>query len=158
MRVNTRLSKFAWSLARVLTVLVLFSGAGCDNSPTLAGKWEYNEVSRTNSPNSLVDAVLVTGDAGATTSTSSMVYLLPKGAQFRVREEDDCIFAADHVKGLNIVWKKPQLLEIQYDEARILKFKNFWQTAEVQSFRHVVEIRLGPTTTDFSLPLRDRQW
>lgn len=87
-----------------------------------------------------------------------MLYLVPAGARLRVKEEGDCIFAADHIKGLNIHWKEPQLLEIQYDEARIFQFKNFWQSAEVQNFRYVLEIRLGPTATGFSLPLSDRKW
>ncbi len=159
MRLSIMLFRAARALAwRLAAALVLCLLSGCDNTSSLAGKWEYKEVKRTGSPGSLVEAVLVTGDAGATTSTSSMVYLVPAGARLEVKEEGDCIFAADHIKGLSIVWKKPQLLEIQYDEARILQFKNFWQSAHVQNFRYIVEIRLGPTATDFSLPLSDRKW
>jgi hypothetical protein len=101
---------------------------------------------------------LVTGDGGATTSELSRVYLVPAGQPLRIKAEHDCVFTADHIKALTIVWEKPQLLGIQYDEARILQFKNFWQSAEVQNFRYVVETRLKPTATDFSLPLSDRKW
>jgi len=137
-------------------LLVMCLTAGCDN--TLAGKWQYKEMSRIKSPDSRVDAVLVEGDAGATTSVLSKIYLVPARSKLQIEERADSVFAADHIKGLKIIWKQPKLLSIQYDEARILQFKNFWQNAEVQDFRYVVEVQLNPTATNFSLPLSDRQW
>lgn len=150
--------KSIWSFVSLLTALLgVCLTTGCDY--TLAGKWQYKEVSRVKSPDSQVEAVLVEGNAGATTSVVSKIYLVPAGAKLQVDERADSdLFAADHIKGLKILWKKPKLLQVQYDEARILRFKNFWYSAEVQNFRYVVEVRLDPTATDFSLPLSDRQW
>jgi hypothetical protein len=136
-------------------ILGICLALGCDY--TLAGKWEYKETNRITSPDTQVDAVLVEGDAGATTSEVSKVYLLPKGTKLELDKRSDAVFAADHVKALRITWKQSKLLQIQYEEARILQFKNFWRRAELQDFRYVVEIRLEPTASDFSLPLSDRQ-
>jgi hypothetical protein len=66
--------------------------------------------------------------------------------------------AADHLKGLKIAWLQNQLLELRYDEARISQFKNIWQSKEVRDFKYVVELRLQPTGSDFSLPFGDRNW
>ena len=68
------------------------------------------------------------------------------------------VFAADHMKNLKVLWKGPKLLQITYDEARILSFKNFWYHRDVQDFHYVVEIQLNPTSAGFSLPRGDREW
>jgi len=99
-----------------------------------------------------------TRDGGATTSNASEIYLVPAGAPARFVERADSIFGGDHVKDLKITWKDSKLLEIQYEEARILSFKNFWQSREIQNFHYVVEIRLAPIRADFSLPTTDRSW
>lgn len=125
---------------------------------SLTGKWQYKEISRFTSPDSKVDAVLVEGGGGATTSQLFMVYLVPAGTKPKLDTRTDSVFAADHIRGLKIYWKQPKLLRIQYDEARILQFINVWYTAEVEKFRYVVEVRLDPTATDFSLPPEIRQW
>ncbi len=138
-----------WSTLFLLCFIV-----GCDCS--LTGKWEYKETGRITSPDAKVDATLVEGSGGATTPKLLEVYLLPAGAKLRLNERADLVFAADHVKGLKIFWKQPKLLRIQYDEARILHFKNIWDAP--QDFRYVVEVRLDPTAADFSLPSGIRQW
>ncbi|MCO5050766.1 MAG: hypothetical protein M9920_00470 [Verrucomicrobiae bacterium] len=144
-----------WQLTALAGVCLV---AGCGDD-TLAGKWEYKEVNRFKSPDSQIEAVLVEGDAGATTSTVTSIYLVQTGGKRPSDERiNPAVFAADHIKGLKITWKQPKLLQVQYDEARILAFKNFWYSAEAQNFRYVVEIRLEPTASEFSLPLRDRQW
>ena len=105
---------------------------------------------------SVAEAVLVSGDAGATTSTIWSVYLISTGSSVNPKQRDQSLFDADHVKNLKLVWREPKLLEIQYEEARILNFRNFWYGPNVQSARHIVELRLGPSTNNFALPLRDR--
>jgi hypothetical protein len=136
---------------------------GCDRSgagPTLAGSWEYREVKRIKSPEALVEAVLLTGDAGATTASTTCLYLVPPGTRIDpVKEgENKACFVADHLSNLAVVWKGPRLIEIFYDEGRIHHFQNRWHHREVQDFRYVVELRLAPSTNEFALPAGDRIW
>ena len=151
-------------MKRILTMLTLFTSlalCGCNPSGiSLAGKWEYSEVSRIKSPDPKVEAVLLKGDAGATTATTYSLYLVPSGkrADPKSTNENRACFVADHIKNLNMVWKKSRLLQIQYEEARIIHFENLWQHRDVQDFHYVVELRLVPTTNEFSLPERDRYW
>ncbi|HEX5221098.1 MAG TPA: hypothetical protein VFZ59_16155 [Verrucomicrobiae bacterium] len=127
---------------------------GCDH--TLAGKWEYKEIARVASPDTKVEAVLTEGSAGATTSTVTSLYLVPKGGQIGKEDREKSVFDADHLKDFQIVWRESKLLDLQYSEARIFSFRNFWHANEVDSFRYVVEIRLSPASTNSSLPIRDR--
>jgi hypothetical protein len=143
-----------WSIA-ILGVCLM---AGCDKGESLAGKWEYKEISRIKSPDSLVEAVIVTGDAGATTSMRTWVYLVPTNGTIDVGDDDKALFIADHLKNFKVVWNEPKLLEIRYEEARIFKFKNYWQSREVQNFHYIVELKLVPERADFSLPIKDRMW
>jgi len=129
---------------------------GCDY--TLAGKWEYKEVARVASPDAKIEAVLTEGSAGATTSTVTSLYLVPKGGVVRKEDREKSVFDADHLKDFQIAWRESKLLDVQYSEARIMNFRNYWQANEVDNFRYVVEIRLSPASTNFSLPIRDRQW
>ncbi len=138
-----------------LSACLVLATAGCGY--TLAGKWKYTEIRRVKSPDSQIEAVLVEGDAGATTSAYSKIYLVPTGAKLEVDERADAdVFAADHLKGFNIVWKEGRLLEIQYEEARILGFRNFWYGRSVHDANYVVELQLRPATTNRALPLKDR--
>jgi hypothetical protein len=152
------------AVVRCLAVAALaFTVCGCGPSsivPNLAGEWEYKEVARIKSPEPVVEAVLLTGDAGATTATTSFLYIVPAGGRVEPKRttENDAYFVADHVKNLHVVWKSSRLLEIQYDEARIRHFKNDWCHRDVQSFHFVVELRLAPTSSEFSLPVGDRNW
>jgi hypothetical protein len=129
---------------------------GCDSGVMPAGSWEYQEIGRFKSPDSLVDAVLIEGGGGATTSTIQYVCLLPAGGRAETADREAAVFAADHVKNLGIDWRRPDLLEIGYDEARIASFRNIWYRPEVEGGRHIVEIRLAPTSSGHSLPLKDR--
>ena len=124
------------------------------------GPRKYSEVKRIKSPDSAVEAVLMTGDAGATTSTEYYLYLVPAGKRISPEKsgENPPCFEAYHVKDLNLVWKNPKLLEIQYGAAVIDQFHNLWQHREVQDFRYVVEVRLAPTSAEFSIPNQDRNW
>src|SRR5436190_5553059 len=95
--------------------------------PSLAGKWEYQEVKRIKSPDSVVEAVLLTGDAGATTATTTYLYLVPAGSRIdpnkeAQRNENKALFVADHLSKLSVVWRNPRLIEISYEEARIHHF------------------------------------
>ena len=152
------------SIVKLLAALALvFTVVGCSTprlDPSWAGHWEYEEIARIKSPDSAVEALLFTGDAGATTATTSFLYIVPTGGRIdpkKVTENSAC-FVADHVKNLNLVWKNSRLIEIQYEEARISHFRNDWCHRDVQNFHFVVELRLAPTSSEFSLPVGDRIW
>lgn len=143
-------------------IAACFALCGCHPSEvTLAGgPWQYSEVSRSKSPDSAVDAVLMSGDGGATTAREYFVYLLPAGQRTDPRNEGEnhACFKGDHLKSLKLNWRDSRLLEIQYEEARIYHFQNMWQHREVSNFQHVVELRLAPTRGDVALPPRDKLW
>jgi hypothetical protein len=138
---------------------IAFLGCSC-SPPSLAGAWEYKETARIKSPDSLVEAVLFTGDAGATTATTTYLYIVPVGGHVDPKKstENKACFAADHVKNLHVDWKSARLLDVHYDEARIDHFQNIWYHRSVQEFHYVVEVRLAPNSSEFSLPAGDRNW
>lgn len=130
-------------------IMLIFFIHGC--SPC-----RYEEVIRIKSPDGKVEAVHVKGNCGATTSFAESVFIVPIGDKTPKPKDDNEILLADHVEGINLVWREPKVLEIHYDEARIFKFTNFWQSEKVDKFSYVVEIRLIPSRKDFSLSRRDR--
>lgn len=138
---------------------MLLLGNGC-NPPSLAGRWEYQETGRIKSPDSLVEAVVFTGDAGATTSQHTFLYLVPTGGKVHPGEktEDTACLIADHLGNFHVEWEGAKLLAIHYDEARIFHFENSWSDRQIQDFHYVVELRLAPSHTGFSLPMGDRSW
>ena len=84
----------------------------------------FSEIHRYTSPDSRVDAVVVTSDAGATTSTAYHVFIVPKDATYP-KDFDVSIFTADHIEGLNVYWQGAKILKVTYKTARIFKFTNF---------------------------------
>lgn len=144
-------------LAIGMVVSTLSLGSACLN---LGGVWEYEEIERVSSPDGVVDAVLVRGDGGATTSFSYSVFLVPAATSFDqtapLFEHDRGLFVADHQEGLELVWRKPKFLEIRFAKARIFQFSNFWHSREVDDFRYTVEVRLVPTDEPSSLVERDK--
>ena len=97
------------------------------------------EVLRAPSPDNRVDAVLMEVNGGATTSYSYNLYIVPSGDN--VDGSDYPVLTADHIKGQKIHWPAPRTLEIQYDQARIFHFENFWDSREVDNFKYEVQIR-----------------
>jgi hypothetical protein len=128
--------------------LVLFLSISCSAFVS------SEEISRVSSPDSVVDAVLVEVNGGATTSTEYYLYIVPKGEKYKKGYQSLVI---DHDKGLKIFWKQDKFLVIEYDEGRILQFRNYWEAREVQNFKYVVELRLVPKTDTFSLSEEDRR-
>jgi len=55
-----------------------------------------------------------------------------------------------------MIWLQPKLLEISYDKARIFQFSNFWSSSEVEDFSYVIEIKLAPNDSLWSLTERSR--
>lgn len=122
------LIKYSFLFLAVLTI------NGCDLIETI-------EISRLKSPDSMVEAVLIRTNAGATTSYGYHLYIIPFGKKIKNEYE---VFRADRVDSLDIYWKENNFLEIKFKKAQIFNFKNFWFSKEVQNYRYIVEIRLMP--------------
>ncbi len=120
-------------------------------------EWVYKEIKRVESPDAKVDAVVVTGDAGATTTRHIFIFLVPHNGKTDEKVDESVIFVGDYVENMNIFWREPKFLEIHYDQARIFKFENNWCSSEVNDYHYLVEIRLFPQK-DYSLPLNLRMW
>ncbi|HEU0014570.1 MAG TPA: hypothetical protein VFQ45_12845 [Longimicrobium sp.] len=110
------------------------------------------EMGRTTSPDSLVDAVVTRTSVDATTPFVYRVHLLPRGG--RPGADAGASFVADQAEALQVVWTGPTLLEIRYAKARIFDFSNFWRSREVKDFRHIVELQLRPAASP-ALPAPD---
>ena len=127
---------------------------------SLFGDAHFEEIARAKSPDGLVDAVLVRGNAGATTPYTFSAFLVPSGSVFDQTSPsfkiERALFVADHQEGLELAWRAAKFLEIRYAKARVYRFTNFWQAREVQDFTYVVELRLIPTDDSSSLLERDQ--
>jgi hypothetical protein len=149
--------KFAFKTIALLSVLACICClAGCKGS--IAGAWVFHEVKRVGSREGRFEAVILTGDAGATTSTATVVRIVRAGVKIgsgRPLDSEVVLWASD-VKNLVILWKQPKLLDIHFDEARIDLFKNHAEIQRSGDVWDVIEVRLCPTSPDFSLPERDR--
>jgi hypothetical protein len=116
--------------------LLLIGLSGCDQS--------VQETMRVTSPDGKVDAIVTvsnSGAFGATTSEGYQVHVTARGAE---PEEADEQFRADHVRALRVYWKANRFLVIEYAEARIFQFSNFWSAESVDQHKYVVQIRLKP--------------
>jgi hypothetical protein len=149
--------KLDFKTTALLAVLACFCClAGCTGS--LAGDWVFHEVKRVRSPEGGFEAVILTGDAGATTSTVTVVRIVKAGEKIgsgRPADSDVVLWSGD-VKNLVVLWKHPKLVDIYFDEARIDLFKNHEEIQRSRDQWDVVEVRLCPTSSEFSLPERDR--
>lgn len=118
------------------------------------GKTSEREILRIPSPDNRVEAVLTEISGGATTSFVYNLYIVPSKTEISKKTHE--LFRADHVDEIRVFWSEVKLLKIQYREARIFHFKNFWQSEEIENYSYVVELRLEPTQSSFSLSERDR--
>ncbi len=114
---------------------------------------ERKEVARFVAPDSAVDAIVVESDCGAPCSTTYSIGVVPRG---KAPDEKGAVFSADHVDSLRVHWLEAKRLEIAYDSARIHHFSNYWQSKDVQDHRYVVEVRVAPRSTVWSLSAQDR--
>lgn len=135
----------------VMLLVIYLLALGCGK--TLSGSWQYKEISRFPSPDNVLEVVVMSADGGATTSKITEIYILPKGADSSSREKADLMFAADHINGLKVQWRTGRIITVQFDEARILAFKNYWSNPEL---RIVVEAQLAPRNPDTSLRSQDK--
>ena len=118
----------------IFSVLILVF-VGCNPLPMGV---KLTEINRYTSPDSRVDAVIVTSDAGATTSVGYHIFIVAKGDH--PKDLKFSIFSADHVVGLKVFWQQSRHLKVTYQAARIFKFTNFWQSKDVDNFQYEVKI------------------
>ncbi len=91
---------------KVISIIgVLIFSSSCLNSVS------QEELSRITSPDSLVDAVVIRINSGATASYAYKLYIVLKGKKVDSNNE---LFKADNVVDLQIRWEKPLLLAISY--------------------------------------------
>jgi len=111
------------------------------------------EVQRITSPDGTVDAVAENIDCGAPCGLAFAVSVVRKGARAS-KESARQIFLADDVVNLQLHWREPHLLDVAYDRALILEFRNvaypLAQPGNAESWRYGVEIHLSPSSSDFS--------
>src|SRR5882724_1283170 len=105
---------------------------------------DFAEAARVNSPDGKLDAVLVEDISGGPLGgVFWSVYVVPKGKTVPTEITARLFFADELTKGA-IVWSKPHLLEIHYDKASIMQFRNF--STEYENGLEYVELRLVPSS------------
>lgn len=110
---------------------------------------ELTEVQRIPSESGKVDVVVLSSDAGATTSVGTHLFLVPHG--YKVKTLKYAVLSMDHVGGLVINWNSEKELTLSFSKARIFHYTNFWQHQDVDDFKHIIEITLFPNSSN-SLP------
>lgn len=133
-----------------IACLALVLLAGCERRPStqeIAASISdvgFEELSRTASPDSAVEAVVTRVNAGATTGYGYRIDLVPRGGRVAYKPQGMQKFTADRVDSLSVRWSAPRQLEIRYAKARILDFSNFWHSRGVQNWEYIVELKLAP--------------
>jgi len=124
---------------------------------TFAGQTNTHgaEAMRITSPDCKLDAVLLEdASGGALGGVFWSVYVLPKGSAVP-KDASKRLFLADELTKGAIAWSKPHLLEIQYDKASIMQFRNISTKSET-GFEYV-ELRLVPSS-EYSLLTPEGGW
>ena len=136
--------KFTTKQILLVWCCMIFSLLSCNKFDPCQEK----EIYRKTSQDGVVDAVLVERDCGATTSVSSMIYIVKKGDTIKkqnilslFRKTQNLVFVAEHARDLEVIWTKPKLLSISYAEARIFSYTNFWNSRDVENFKYKVDIQ-----------------
>jgi hypothetical protein len=52
----------------------------------------------------------------------------------------DTVLGAESLEGESIEWVAPKVLKIKYKKARIIIFRNYWISKDVENYRYVVEV------------------
>jgi len=114
---------------------IIFLSNGCDENSVCNQK----EISRKSSPDSIVDALVIQENCGATTSYSYKVYIVPNGEN----PFNNFVFLSDKTDKLEVSWLSSKSLSITYDKARIFEYRNFWQSRKVDNSNYIVSINEG---------------
>ena len=105
------------------------------------------EVSRTPSPDSLHDVVVVSRQSMLPYSRpATEVYVVGHG--LKISHGDAPVLLAIKADGVQSVWRDDHLLEIRYAQARVNSFSSVWPA--VPNAEPIVEIRLQPPPKSLS--------
>jgi hypothetical protein len=126
--------RYRVGLRLFLVLLSISFLLSCDKSP--AG----NELQRKTSPDQRVDAVLVSKAVDATVATTLELYVVAHGQSWSGASP---LLRGDKFEGVDLIWRGRRL-DIPYKKGRIFLFTNFWNSAAVENFKYVVEVRLLP--------------
>ena len=158
---RSRVAKMSYQRFGVAIVAILssLSISACGLS-----EWEYEETNRVSSPDQAVDVVTIRGNGGATTGFVYRMFIVPRGLKFDKDatsfERQRAIFSGDHFEDFKIEWREPKLLEIQFRQARIFGFRNYWSywnpASPDENHNYVVEVKLAPLTEGSALSEEDR--
>jgi hypothetical protein len=111
------------------------------------------QVQRLTSPDGTVDAVIENINCGVPCGLDYALSVVRKGAP-PAKDSLQQVFLGDDVLNLRVRWKEPHLLEVGYDRAMILDFRNVTyplaQPGNLDSYHYGVEIQLSPSSTHFS--------
>lgn len=144
-----------WVLLGVLLAPTVLLG-GC----SLAYRYATvpQELARVTSPSGTVDAVLlkVATLEGATGDGRDDLYLVPVGERIEDSANPEKVLGIEEVdnlrRGIELHWADDGLLEIRYEAAAILDFKNFAYIPGERDEEIVVELRLEAPKGEPGLP------
>jgi hypothetical protein len=115
----------------------------------------HTERMRVTSPDGKLDAVLVQeSSGGALGGILWSVYVVPRGKS-APNDPAKRLFFADELTRASILWSRPFLIEIHYDKASIMHFRNI--STEYENGVEYAELRLVPTS-EYSLMTPDGRW
>jgi hypothetical protein len=148
---------------RALSLIVAFAAGGVaavwiprligDIADRVIFPKHREEVQRINSPDGVVDAVVERIDCGVPCGLDYAVSVVRKGAPANEELVRQTVLADDAVN-LHLHWREPHLLDVAYDRAHIVEFRNVTyplaQPGNVESWRYQVEIHLSPSSSNFS--------
>jgi hypothetical protein len=97
----------------------------------------------------MVDAVLVMRPTAVVAPDIYELYVVPHQ---RLQQERDLVLRGERFSGAHLAWNGPRLLELYYSEAFVGKFKNYWESPDVDKLKYVVEIRLVPRANGLAIP------
>ena len=109
---------------------------------------------RVTSPDRRFDALIMQGKDPDTQGPAWGVYIVSRGAKVeeggllsRMFTQPERILQASSIRGANLVWQDPHLLEVDYEGADINDFRNLWVPSSSRG-AFVVEITLHPSAKD----------
>lgn len=110
---------------------------------------------RVTSPDGRLDAVLVEDSSGgALGGVFWYLYVVPK-AKTVPSDTTKQLFVADELTKVSVVWENAHLIEIHYDKASIMHFRNI--STRYENGVEYVELRLVPSS-EYSLITPEGGW
>ncbi len=106
---------------------------------------EYDEMSRSTSPDGVLDAVTVQVNPGAMSSYIYCVYLVPHGTSASDLRREDPIFRSVHGRP-TVAWQSNHFLSVDPGASHITSFANLWYSKKLPNY--YVELSWHPAPID----------